>query len=73
MLDASCDSTNTGWRQYLHVTDFAGATCFDEGNGYSAPRKCRRIAPNPLVHGLFTAIYCVQTPKQSQFQQNKAK
>ena len=67
MLDASCDSTNTGWRQYLHVTDFAGATCFDEGNGYSAPRKCRRIAPNPLVHGLFTAIYGVQTPKQSQF------
>ncbi len=39
MLDARCDSSNTVWHQYLHVTDFAGATYFDEGNGYSAPKK----------------------------------
>jgi arylsulfatase A-like enzyme len=34
-----CDSSNTVWHQYLHVTDFAGATYFDEGNGYSASKK----------------------------------
>jgi arylsulfatase A-like enzyme len=37
-LDTSCDSSNTIWHQYLHVTDFAGTTYFDEGNGYSAPK-----------------------------------
>jgi arylsulfatase A-like enzyme len=39
MLDASCDSSNTVWHQYLHVTEFSGTTYFDEGNGYSAPKK----------------------------------
>lgn len=38
-LDASSVSSNTVWHQYLHVTDFAGTTYFDDGNGYSAPRK----------------------------------
>jgi arylsulfatase A-like enzyme len=39
VLDSSCDSSNAVWHQYLHVTDFAGATYFDEGNGYSSPKK----------------------------------
>jgi arylsulfatase A-like enzyme len=38
-LDASCVSSNTVWHQYLHVTEFSGTTYFDEGNGYSAPKK----------------------------------
>ncbi len=38
-LDASCDSSNTVWHQYLHVTEFSGTTYFDEGNGYSAPKR----------------------------------
>ena len=37
-LDTSCDSSNTVWHQYLHVTEFSGTTYFDEGNGYSAPK-----------------------------------
>jgi len=39
MLDASCDSSNSVWHQYLRVTEFSGTTYFDEGNGYSAPKK----------------------------------
>jgi arylsulfatase A-like enzyme len=38
-LDTSCDSSNTIWHQYLHVTEFSGTTYFDEGNGYSAPKN----------------------------------
>jgi arylsulfatase A-like enzyme len=39
MLDASCDSSNSVWHQYLRVTEFSGTTYFDEGNGDSAPKK----------------------------------
>ncbi|MGO9244053.1 MAG: alkaline phosphatase family protein [Verrucomicrobiia bacterium] len=38
-LDTSCDSSNTVWHQSLHVTEFCGTTYFDEGNGYSAPKR----------------------------------
>jgi hypothetical protein len=39
MLDASCDSSNTVWHQYLRVTEFGGTAYFDEGNGYSALKR----------------------------------
>jgi arylsulfatase A-like enzyme len=38
-LETSCDLSNVVWRQYLHVTEFNGTTYFDEGNGFSAPKK----------------------------------
>ena len=37
--ETSCDLTNAVWHQYLRVTEFSGATYFDEGNGYAAPKK----------------------------------
>jgi arylsulfatase A-like enzyme len=39
MLNASCDSSNTVWQQYLRFTEFAGTTYFDQGNGDSAPKR----------------------------------
>jgi arylsulfatase A-like enzyme len=39
MLDASCDASNTVWHQYLRVTQFGDTTYFDEGNGYSTPKR----------------------------------
>jgi arylsulfatase A-like enzyme len=38
-LQASCDLSNVVWRQYLRVTQFSGATYFDEGNGSATPKK----------------------------------
>ena len=38
-LEASCDSSNFVWHQYLRVTEFSGTTYFDEGNGYSAAKN----------------------------------
>jgi arylsulfatase A-like enzyme len=38
-VETSCDLSNVVWRQYLRVTQFGGATYFDEGNGFSAPKK----------------------------------
>jgi hypothetical protein len=39
MLDASCDSSNSVWHQYLRVTQFGDTTYFDEGNGYTVPKR----------------------------------
>jgi arylsulfatase A-like enzyme len=38
-VEASRDLDKTVWHQYLRVTEFGGATYFDEGNGYSIPKK----------------------------------
>ena len=38
-VEASRDLDKTVWHQYLRVTEFGGATYFDEGNGYSVPKK----------------------------------
>ena len=38
-LETSCDLSNVVWHQYLHVTQFNGATYFDEGNGFSTLKK----------------------------------
>jgi arylsulfatase A-like enzyme len=37
--ETSCDLSNVVWRQYLRVTQFNGATYFDEGNGAAVPKK----------------------------------
>lgn len=38
-LETSCDFSNVVWHQYLHVTEFSGTTYFDEGNGFSTPKR----------------------------------
>jgi arylsulfatase A-like enzyme len=38
-VEASRDLDKTVWHQYLRVTEFGGTTYFDEGNGYSIPKK----------------------------------